>query len=744
MAQDVEKMKKMVQGGTDPAAGDKAKEIFSDLFGGQWWKILWSGKGVQGDPSLIIPILEVFNYIVMIAVAILLLYIVGHAFVGSAHEGTPLGSRMHSIWVPIRAVLSMSLLAPIPWAKSLSVIQGIVLAFVGFSIQLGNMVATTGLNYISENHGQIVSSTPKDLTTTGSKIAEVGLHNYLIQYHQRYFQDYELNAGYKVKMKVPGSGGPGSERDYSNTGFGSVLKHKDDGVNRPTKFIYKFKAPKPLDPATMGSVTVSCKDPSSRLCKIRKDSVASLLAKMELVASQRIRILDGKKDVDMPDKEAIVEDISEYGSGMMSAIHQMIESQNSALEQEIETFTQRVEEQGFVMLGSYFWTLTRFNMAILDQVQSKVSVEDYNKKLLDKQIAPKFNQIKTNIKSIDGYFAEAKYSSDNIAQMGSGDIEDKMNEDNAGNMVFNALSEWFTGWTDLFVSSISSHDPIAGLSAWGHRLMNGLYALLATLTGLHAVPYVGKAVLPYILFIVPPLFLLGFTLAYYLPAVPFIMWISGIFGWIMMVIEALIAAPIWAAMHANPDGEGIAGDAGSHGYTLFVQVLMRPVLMVIGFFFALLMIHIVSYFGEMFTIFFEGLSANETFAGPITMIAGWFLGGIIMVILVHKAFSMIYALPEGLMKWMGAKGSHVSKGGEQQDVGESKQTFVGGFATHTSQAAGGRGGGSTQNAQTSPEPQYPDPNDDNSSGGGREMSEDAKNTGEDHSPGEIGPSEDQP
>ncbi len=50
-------------------------------------------------------------------------------------------------------------------------------------------------------------------------------------------------------------------------------------------------------------------------------------------------------------------------------------------------------------------------------------------------------------------------------------------------------------------------------------------------------------------FMVLPLLLAGGFLAYYLPLVPFIFWTFGVLGWLIMVAESLVAAPIWAVSH---------------------------------------------------------------------------------------------------------------------------------------------------------------------------------------------------
>jgi conjugal transfer/type IV secretion protein DotA/TraY len=59
--------------------------------------------------------------------------------------------------------------------------------------------------------------------------------------------------------------------------------------------------------------------------------------------------------------------------------------------------------------------------------------------------------------------------------------------------------------------------------------------------------------------IVVAVFCHGVMLAYYLPFVPFIFWWFAVVGWIMLVIEALFTAPLWASAHVIPEGKGFVG-----------------------------------------------------------------------------------------------------------------------------------------------------------------------------------------
>jgi len=59
---------------------------------------------------------------------------------------------------------------------------------------------------------------------------------------------------------------------------------------------------------------------------------------------------------------------------------------------------------------------------------------------------------------------------------------------------------------------------------------------------------------------------------------------------LILVLEAVVAAPVWIAAHAMPEGEGIAGEHGRRGYMMLINILLRPSLMVIGFFLSIVLI----------------------------------------------------------------------------------------------------------------------------------------------------------
>ena len=72
-------------------------------------------------------------------------------------------------------------------------------------------------------------------------------------------------------------------------------------------------------------------------------------------------------------------------------------------------------------------------------------------------------------------------------------------------------------------------------------------------------------------------------IAYVLPMIPYVLWMAGVCGWIILVCEAMIAVPLWMLAHMTVGGDGLHGRA-IEGWSLLFNVVFRPTLMVIGLF----------------------------------------------------------------------------------------------------------------------------------------------------------------
>lgn len=160
------------------------------------------------------------------------------------------------------------------------------------------------------------------------------------------------------------------------------------------------------------------------------------------------------------------------------------------------------------------------------------------------------------------------------------------------------------------------------------------------------------AIRPFFLMIVIPLFLIGAALSLYLPLVPFIVWFGGIINWLVVVLEGIIAAPLWAIAHLDGHGEGM-GQKSAHGYLFLLNLIARPFLMVVGFFGggACLVVG-GTFLNQIFGIAVANVQFSS-FTGLISLIGFLYIYFTICLTLVHSCFGLVLIVPDQVINWVG-------------------------------------------------------------------------------------------
>lgn len=132
----------------------------------------------------------------------------------------------------------------------------------------------------------------------------------------------------------------------------------------------------------------------------------------------------------------------------------------------------------------------------------------------------------------------------------------------------------------------------------------------------------------------------GIMLAYFLPLLPFRLWIFGIARYVMRAMMAILAAPLWAIAHLEVEGSGF-GRRASHGYYVLLDLLLRPLIMVIGL---LAGFAVIAVLAELFSMTFH-IAIQNALAGShggVTGLVVYILfGAILFISLVNIAFSTI-------------------------------------------------------------------------------------------------------
>ncbi len=199
---------------------------------------------------------------------------------------------------------------------------------------------------------------------------------------------------------------------------------------------------------------------------------------------------------------------------------------------------------------------------------------------------------------------------------------------------------------------------------------------------------------------------IAFTTAYYIPILPYMMFTFGAIGWLMAVVEAMVAAPLVALGITHPEGHEAFGK-GEGAIMILMNIFLRPAMMIIGFIAGIALTyvcvwilnsgynHAISYIqgpvdkpGWSFYPS-QGSGSGQTqyndWAGLFAFFFSVLTYTSMYVILVQKSFTLISVLPDKVLRWIG--GSPEGIGQEAQQWGEEVKSSSkeGGEKSYTAQ-----------------------------------------------------------
>jgi conjugal transfer/type IV secretion protein DotA/TraY len=159
------------------------------------------------------------------------------------------------------------------------------------------------------------------------------------------------------------------------------------------------------------------------------------------------------------------------------------------------------------------------------------------------------------------------------------------------------------------------------------------------------------------------IYALGIMLAIYVPFIPILIYLFSGIGWIISVIEAMVAAPLVALGVTHPEGHDLLGKAEQSMMLLF-GVFMRPVSITIGFIAAIMMLFVAfELFNQSFLYLISTaqiVSVTDTTGKTHTeFVQIGILLSLLMVYtysllaVVNYCFSLVYHIPDKIMRWIG-------------------------------------------------------------------------------------------
>lgn len=260
-----------------------------------------------------------------------------------------------------------------------------------------------------------------------------------------------------------------------------------------------------------------------------------------------------------------------------------------------------------------------------------------------------------------------------------------------------------SGMADIFkqgvqVLSQEGANPIVALANMGVQYINfsgNLWMMLLNMAVTSAlIPVFGififaliSLAMPLVIAWVGVMTTIGFTTAYYIPILPYMIFTFGALSWLISVIEAMVAAPIVALGVTHPEGHDAFGK-GEAAIMILINVFLRPSMMIIGYISAIAL----SYVGvwilnsgyDQAIGFIQQQNTSQATWGVQDMPSGtggysdWagiyaFFFSILTyttmyLVLVQKSFTLISYLPDKVLRWIG---------GNQESLGQESAQWAG-------------------------------------------------------------------
>ncbi|WP_421522144.1 DotA/TraY family protein [Ochrobactrum quorumnocens] len=234
----------------------------------------------------------------------------------------------------------------------------------------------------------------------------------------------------------------------------------------------------------------------------------------------------------------------------------------------------------------------------------------------------------------------------------------------------------------FFAPSSSIIDPMNAVVLFGIQLTTLATVTTVAIVGFGATPFIGGAATTLGTIIGPALLALmalGSTMSFVLPLMPSIIWVLALLSFIIVILEAIFAAPLWAIAHLSMGGQGFISAHARRGYILLLSLLLTPVLMVFGLVAGMIIFRIA---GNLLNAgMYYALTSSQSLVADSWVGFAWYAGilvvGIFMVFvyiaIIELSFSLIAGFPGRVFRWF-------EEIGDQLDSQSSLRTGLGAVA----------------------------------------------------------------
>lgn len=692
-----QEVEQAVFGGEVPA-GDTVQQWIASMFNIKAASGPQSGTEASiGDVNLTafstsLPrIIGIFNVVCGVFAMIAIFYYVTVYAIDVGRDGKLDGQGMDPIWSPLRMMMGMAMLLPIPGGPGWSAAQYATgyMAYYGIS----------GANYVWQRSAEFAflrneSLTPIPSLTTSIFIGDVLYSNICMSYFNQRAYEATLNASdmpirltetlvgdkaiYKYSATARLAARATSLPNAFNCGSVTIEGNKSAGSNQQRgtfKIIQDAVANKATTAGYSNEGYAAYKAHSEAYKALNTEAYATTQKIVALMRSREPQTRTLQDQINDIVESFVLAQTQKYDQTVM-AVAQSVAHSGASTASTMES----IRHAGWTNAGAFYLSYA-IQASAMSSITSKMPNYEEPNVSIHGFGGPQRKEILAELPPV---LEAARNAIDSATHK---NLQQGNNPTGLVDVVRRISDAGYAGGT-------LSTAPLKNLVLMGHNYMavGGVLivakAALDTVGGgtllnasgniLGKIPGAGKfgslltvlagGVYGFIGWIGPFFLFLGAFLAYAMPLFPAVMWYAAVLGFLTLMFEALIASSLWSIAHMQPGDRGMIG-AAAHGYAANLNLLIRPILMTLG------MICGIAIYSVVSGIISTGI---WSYAVPALGIDGFSPIGLIVVMIVvmtfqislaYTSFNMIFTIPDNVPRWLGLEAfGHTNPGQTLQQM----------------------------------------------------------------------------
>ena len=693
----------MAQMPFSPSPDDVTVGILSHIFG-PVVDVLVKGQDpntVAAASNLLATLFSFFNSGILVVGSIIVSYVAAMGAINTANDGEAMGKAWSTVWTPVRIVAGGAVL--LPSTSGYSFIQMLVLMISLWSIGFADGIYKLGMGMGVLKPDGIVATSYQTGTYFG--LRDFGKQYLAAAYCARAANTIYADAAGNPAVMADSAAADKQVVTGTRTDYTFYIKDRNAATN--------LGGGEPI----CGTVTLTTYSPSGNYSdstgtQAALDNVrASVMSQKAAAAMGLMQDIDnwvntmpsdinqtGWTNVQSSQFNAIVKNREDQ---IVAAIANQMTSGESSINNGITAFVDSMTKEGWAMAGGWYQRvgLLRSKVsAITSESVGNVTTpslsglpDDARSSLLKSSVTTVAETIiKKAEQAGNGYAGSTVVKPEDMASLLP---RDKNSDVNVGSLDADMstkttllMNDMMGKATDLAIGSGSGTDAISRMKMTGDLLASYQTMLLAaeftiktTMTAARVVvgavggveilgtkadfrgvtdpiwDWLIEVPLKVFAKLASYIGLLAFYFGVFLPSLPYTIFMITVVGWLLGVLQTIIAAPLWAIMHMRPSQTFVGSEA--QGYLLLMALFVRPALAVIGLFAAMLVADpIVDYIAKAFFAMRGDVAASTGWVGVLaqfTQFFWWFIafGGLLLPVL-FMIYSLPQVLPDRVLAWL--------------------------------------------------------------------------------------------